>query len=88
MSRGVLRWLHESGTLEAVEQRLTSTKAKGRRRAVVSDVEFWFELVEASVRFGPLHYVSVSGLGWIDKRGDGRGRCLRSDRLRGAPVAV
>ena len=84
LSRGVLRWLQESGALEAAEQRLARFKARGGRTAV-NDVEFGFELVEASVAFGPLQYVSVSELGWIDKRGGGPWvAALRSDRLLAA----
>jgi len=82
-SRGVLRWLHESGALASAERRLSIATADGRR--AVNDVEFGFELVQATAGRAPLHYVSLAPLGWIDKRGSGPWTApLRSDRLLAA----
>lgn len=83
MSSGAVRRLHASGALKAARRRATAAAAAGRRGP--NDVEFGFELVEATGAGRPLHYVSVAELGWIDRRGGGPWTAaLRSDRLLAA----
>jgi len=83
MSRGAARRLHTSGALNGARRRAAATAAAGRRGP--NDVEFGFELVEATGAGLPLHYVSVAELGWIDRRGGGPWTAaLRSDQLLAA----
>ena len=83
MSSGAVRRLHASGALEAARRRAAAPAAAGRHG--FNDVEFGFELVEATGAGPPLHYVSVVELGWIDRRGRGPWTAaLHSDRLLAA----
>ena len=83
MSNGAVRRLRASGALAGARGRAAAAAAAGRRGP--NDVEFGFELVEATGAGRPLHYVSVAALGWLDRRGGGPWTAaLRSDRLLAA----
>ena len=83
MSNGAVRGRARAARWRAPGGARPRAAAAGRRGP--NDVEFGFELVEATGAGRPLHYVSVAALGWLDRRGGGpRTAALRSDRLLAA----